>query len=226
MATDILGLSELAESQAGKYLTHNEALRQLEAILVRVLSRDNSGPPASPSAGDVYIVDVASGDWSTATVDDIAHYYSSAWHFYTPIEGLSVWCVADNLRVYYDGTDWAAYTPTASLPDHISGKTIDFDSEYDNGTISANTTIDWNNGNNQVVTLGASVTLTWSNMGVGHKQLRVLQDATGSRVPTLPSGKWAGGSAGTFSTAGDAEDILSIYYNGTSYYYQLTKGWA
>lgn len=32
--------------------------------------------------------------------------------------------------------------------------------------------------------------------------------------------------AGTFSTAADAVDLLSIYYDGSSYYYQLSKGWT
>ncbi len=111
MSTDILGLDELEESQASKYLTHNKALRQLEAELVRVLSRSNSGPPTSPSDGDVYIVDSLTGDWSTATLNDIAHYYSSAWHNYTPLEGLSLWCVDEGIRIKYTGSAWeAAYS--------------------------------------------------------------------------------------------------------------------
>jgi hypothetical protein len=108
----------------------------------------------------------------------------------------------------------------------IDADTVNFTSEYDNGVVSADATIDWANGNDQKITLGASITLTFSNMGVGHKQLKVIQDATGDRIPTLPAGKWPGGTAGSFSTAADAEDILSIFYNGTDYYYQITKGWS
>jgi hypothetical protein len=108
----------------------------------------------------------------------------------------------------------------------IDADTVDFTSEYDNGVVSANATIDWANGNNQKITLGASITLTFSNMGVGHKQLKVIQDATGGRIPTLPAGKWPGGIAGAFSTAAGAEDILSVYYDGASYYFQLVKGWS
>jgi len=108
----------------------------------------------------------------------------------------------------------------------IDADTVDFTSEYDNGVVSANATIDWANGNDQKITLGASITLTFSNMGVGHKQLKVIQDATGGRIPTLPAGKWPGGTAGSFSTAAGAEDILSVYYDGASYYFQLVKGWA
>ncbi len=128
----------------------------------------------------------------------------------------------------YVSKKWAPGTMANQNKDavDIDGGTISFATEHDNGTVSANTTIDFANGNNQVVTLGADVTMTFSNMGVGHKQLRVVQDGTGGRVPTLPAGKWPGGAAGSFSTAAGAEDILSIYYDGSSYYYQLSKGWA
>jgi hypothetical protein len=114
----------------------------------------------------------------------------------------------------------------AILPLAVIADYIDFRSEYDNGTVSSDTTIDWSNGNNQVVTLGADITLSFANMGVGHKQLRVVQDGTGGRTPTLPSGLWPGGSPGSFSSSAGAVDILSIYHNGVTYYYQLATDWA
>jgi len=104
--------------------------------------------------------------------------------------------------------------------------TASFEKEYDNGTVSSNTTIDFANGQNQVVTLGGDWTATWSFPGVGKYQLRVVQDGTGGRTLTLPTGKWPDGTADSFSTSADAEDILSIYYNGTDYYYQLSTAWA
>ena len=103
---------------------------------------------------------------------------------------------------------------------------IGFSSEYSNGSVSTNTEIDWANGNYQSATLGDSVTLTFANPVVGKLQLRVIQDGTGSRIPTLPSGKWEGGVAGTFSTSAGAIDILEIYFDGTNYYFTLTNGWA
>ena len=110
--TNILELPELSESQSGKYLTHNEALRQIEGMLVRVIDRNSGGPPGAPTNGNTYIVDVKSGAWNVAeaTVNDIAYYYGSAWHFYTPIEGVRVW-VNDEDKVYaYSGTAWTAIT--------------------------------------------------------------------------------------------------------------------
>lgn len=106
--TDILQIPEISESQSSKYVTHNEAIRQIEAILAGgIVDRDNGGPPGSPSNGDVYIVDNATGTWSAAGVNDIAYYYGSSWHFYTPVEGVRVWVKDENIEVIYDGNNWA-----------------------------------------------------------------------------------------------------------------------
>jgi len=104
--TPLLSIPEIRENQAGKYVTHNEALAIIEGLITRVLSRTNGGPPSDPSEGDTYIVDDNSGDWSDASVNDIAHYYSGYWHFLTPIEGLSIWCVDEGGTLYYDGIAW------------------------------------------------------------------------------------------------------------------------
>lgn len=109
MATDILTLDELTESQASKYLTHNTALRQIEGRTIRVLSRANGGAPGSPANGDVYIVDDASGDWDSGSLNDVAHYYSSAWHFSTPSEGWCLWCNDEDVLIVFNGSAWKAY---------------------------------------------------------------------------------------------------------------------
>ncbi len=106
MASPLYSLPEIQENQSGKYITHNEALALIEGLISRVLSRSNSGAPSSPFEGDTYIVDDNSGDWSAASIDDIAHYYSGAWHFLTPIEGLAIWCVDESGRIFYNGSSW------------------------------------------------------------------------------------------------------------------------
>jgi len=59
--TPLLKLPQIAENQGSKHITHNEALRQIEAVLVRVLSRAvDDESTLSPVDGDSYIVDAAS----------------------------------------------------------------------------------------------------------------------------------------------------------------------
>ena len=106
MSTEILTIDEVTSSQSDKFTTHNNGLRQLEGQTIRVLSRTNAGPPGSPTNGDTYIVDVASGTWASATVLDIAHYYGGAWNFYTPVQGVRLDVNDEDVIVKFDGVDW------------------------------------------------------------------------------------------------------------------------
>lgn len=100
-------------------------------------------------------------------------------------------------------------------------KNVRFASEHDNGNSGATPTVDWNNGNKQKITLSANATVTFTSLtdGVGNLLLRIVQDGTGSRTVTWPATvKWPGGTAPTLSTAASAIDIVSFYWDGTSYY--------
>lgn len=97
--------------------------------------------------------------------------------------------------------------------------------EYDNGSQSgASYTVDWNNANNQKITLNGNLTALAftdpSGPGVAHFQLMIFQDATGSRtIGSWPSSvKWVGGgSAPTLSTGASVRDVVTLYWNGTDY---------
>lgn len=66
--TPRLGLAEIAQNQASKYVTHNEALATLDALVApAVEDRDLDAPPSSPAEGALYIVGFAS--WAVAAVD-------------------------------------------------------------------------------------------------------------------------------------------------------------
>lgn len=96
------GMAEISEAQALKYLTHNSALRILDAVVqCTAIDRDLYVPPGAPSDGDTYIVgttDSTSDDWEGQD-DNIAYYQSSGWIFITPLEGWSVY-VQDEGLVY------------------------------------------------------------------------------------------------------------------------------
>ena len=61
-----LSLAYIAPQQAQKFITHNEALRDLDTLVqLSVLDRDLATPPGSPSAGDRYLVATSpTGAWS------------------------------------------------------------------------------------------------------------------------------------------------------------------
>lgn len=101
---------------------------------------------------------------------------------------------------------------------------LTFSSEQNDGNSGAGTkNIDWTTGNNHLLTLTGNPTLTFTTppgtTGTTHLTLRLVQDATGGRTITWPATvKWIGSSAPTLSTAANAVDIVTFYFNGTNYY--------
>jgi hypothetical protein len=106
--TPNLGLPQLAAAQAQKHVTHNEALRALDALVqLTVLDRDLAAPPASPSEGERFIVAAgASGDWAGHT-GDIAAWQDNGWQFYAPQTGWLAYVADEGRLVGWNGSAWA-----------------------------------------------------------------------------------------------------------------------
>ncbi|MGE0338118.1 MAG: DUF2793 domain-containing protein [Gammaproteobacteria bacterium] len=122
MATEVLGITELVDSQAAKYATHNEALRQLEGRMVRVKSRTTTAQPGSPAAGDTYILPTGATGTNWAGNDGkIAHYYGDTWKFWTPTEGTRVWVNDEDSVVAYTGSAWVLDTRMPMLSKSVAG---------------------------------------------------------------------------------------------------------
>lgn len=100
----------------------------------------------------------------------------------------------------------------------VSGlKTVGFNAEYDNGNSGASKTITLANGQKQKITLTGNATITVSATACtpGTYQLRLIQDATGSRTVTwsgLSATRWLGStSAPSINSAANGETIVNIF---------------
>jgi hypothetical protein len=107
MPTPNLALPLIAQGQAQKEITHNEALFSLDALVqTSVKSRTLATPPASPSSGDRYLVPAAAtGAWSGQT-DKIAFFHDGAWSFLVPIVGWRTHVEDERLVVHYADGVW------------------------------------------------------------------------------------------------------------------------
>ncbi len=83
------------------------------------------------------------------------------------------------------------------------------------------TTIDWKLGNKFEFTFGAqndTFTFTAPTKPC-NLLLKLIQDGTGSREATWPATvKWVGGTAPTLTTTASGVDIVSFFFDGTSYF--------
>src|SRR4051795_5176827 len=90
--TPNLGLPFIEGSQAQKHVTHNEALRILDAaIQVAVLDFTRTAPPSSPAEGERPVVAAgAPGAWA-GHGNAIATWQDGAWAFLVPKTGWCIW---------------------------------------------------------------------------------------------------------------------------------------
>jgi len=98
---------------------------------------------------------------------------------------------------------------------------------YDNGN-SGTATITPNVANGSVQKYTLTGNITWNAFGTpiaGQSITMILvQDGTGGR--TLTSTMKFAGSSKTLSTAASSIDIISVYYDGTTYYASINKAYA
>lgn len=200
--TDVLGLPTLTDQQASAETTHNEALYRLSVLAAgKIIDRDLTSPPGSPSASDAYIVgSSATGAWSTHD-NKIAYYYAGAWEFITPVEGLAMWVADEDVRVVWNSSAWCA----------LGGKQ----------TLTDGATINWNAslGAHATVTLGGNRTLAApTNLVPGILYtIAVKQDATGMRLLTWNAiFDFAAGVAPVLTVTANAKDTVSFCYDGTT----------
>jgi hypothetical protein len=85
--------------------------------------------------------------------------------------------------------------------------------------VTATSSVNWNVGNVQTLTLSSDQTLTFSNGQAGGEYTLILnQDSTGGRQVTWPASvKWVNGSSLNLSATSTGVDIVNFVYDGTNY---------
>ena len=108
--TPNLALPYLAPSQAQKHVTHNEALRMLDAVVqLSVADRTLTAPPATPAEGERHIVAAgATGAW-TGKGGQVAMWRDGAWGFAAPKLGWLAWVAAEGAIVVRGASAWSSY---------------------------------------------------------------------------------------------------------------------
>ena len=121
-----LDLPILAPSQAQKHVTHNEALRILDAVTqLAVLSDTFDTPQPDPAEGDRYLV-ATGGQAEWAGQDGmIASFEQGAWLFYAPKPGWRIYVIDSALLKAFDGAGWQVVG--GSLLENLTGLGIGSD---------------------------------------------------------------------------------------------------
>ncbi|MEM9733856.1 MAG: DUF2793 domain-containing protein [Pseudomonadota bacterium] len=118
--TPNLDLPYIMAGQAQKHVTHNEAIRTLDAVVqISVSSRAMAEPDANPAEGDRYLVPAgATGDFSGQD-HALAAYQDEGWIFRQPQNGWLAWVEDENLLAVFDGTAWSVASSDGTATDQL-----------------------------------------------------------------------------------------------------------
>lgn len=118
--TTHLLLPYILASQAQKHVTHNEALRLLDAIVqLSVMDRIRTAPPVSPTDGDRHIVaSGATGLWSGWDLN-VAFWVDGVWMRMVPRPGWLAWIADDAVFVVWNGSAWEPVGEPQDVSDAI-----------------------------------------------------------------------------------------------------------
>lgn len=203
--TPNLGLPFIMAAQSQKHVTHNEAIRALDALLqLSVLDRDLSAPPESPAEGARYIVGTSpTGAWS-GHAREVAAYQDGAWMFYAPLEGWITWVSDEDVAVVWSGSAWTALTTGEGGEGGGGGG-----GDGDFATLGINATADTTNR----LSVSADATLL-SHDGDDHR-LKISKAAAGDTASLLYQTAFSGRAE--LGLAGDDDFHFKVSADGSTW---------
>lgn len=200
--TPNLGLPYIMAAQSQKHVTHNEAIRALDAVVqLAVLDRDLAAPPDSPAEGDRYIVAASpTGDWDGQS-GNIAAFQDGAWAFLSPNEGWIAWIADEEAAVVWSNSGWTALT--------TSGGGGEGTEDGNFTTVGINATADATNR----LSLSSPATLL-NHAGAGH-QLKINKAAAGDTASLLYQSAFSGRAE--LGLAGDDDFRFKVSPDGSAW---------
>jgi len=199
--TTNLKLPYIMAAQAQKHVTHNEALRALDAVVhLGVSDRHLVAPPDTPSEGDRHIVAAdASGAWESRS-GQIAAFQDGAWAYFAPNAGWIAWVADENTALVFDGDAWVEFTGSDINPAQLVG---------------VNTTADITN---RLAVKSEAVLLSHDDItpGSGSFQLKLNKAAASDTASVLYQTGYSGRAE--FGTTGDDDFHIKVSADGAAWH--------
>ncbi len=204
--TPNLKMPNIEAAQAQKHVTHNEALRLLDALVqLSVNDRDLTTAPLSPGDGACYIVAAsATGTWAGKD-QQIAAWQDNAWSYYVPQEGWLAWVADEDKLLAWDGTVWSE---VSSGGGGGGGSTVL--NPADGGLVGINATATTTNR----LSVSSPATL-FNHEGNGHQQ-KINKNTPGDTASQLYQSGFSGRAE--IGLTGDDDFHFKVSPDGTSWY--------
>jgi len=194
--TAILSMPYIMPSQAQKHVTHNEAIKVLDAVVqLAVISMTQNAPPGSPAEGARYIVGPApTGLWA-GNPGKVAAWLDGVWEVFVPQTGWLAVVADQGIIVTYSGSTWTSATQNLPL-------------------VGVNTTADTNNR----LAVSSPATLL-NHAGNGH-QLKLNKNAVGDTGSVLFQTGFSGRAE--FGLAGSDDFSVKVSADGSAWNTAIT----
>ncbi|MCL7999379.1 DUF2793 domain-containing protein [Brucella sp. 21LCYQ03] len=172
--TPNLKLPYIMPSQAQKHVTHNEAIRLLDAVVhLSVQSRTQTAAPVTPAQGDRYIVAApATGTWANK-VGMIAFFVDGGWSFITVAKGWLAYIEDESSLFVFNGTSWES--TAGAPPENLSLSMLGIQATAD--AINR-------------LSISSQASL-FNNAGAGH-QMKINKNASADTASLLFQSGWTG----------------------------------
>lgn len=106
--TPLLSLPFIEAGQAQKHVTHNEALRILDALTQLAVADIRDEPPAEPQEGARHIVSASPAGDFAGHAKEVAAYQDGVWIFFAPRIGWRAWNADTEALLVWTGSAWSA----------------------------------------------------------------------------------------------------------------------
>lgn len=199
--TPNLKLPYILAAQSQKHVTHNEAIRALDALTqITVADRNLASPPASPVEGSRYIVAAGgAGAWAGQS-GRIAAWHDAAWMFYAPVEGWIAWIADEDIAVVWNGTSWTALSSGGGGGGSVNPTPL----------VGVNATADPTNR----LSVSSPASL-FNHAGSGH-QIKINKAAAADTASVLFQDAFSGRAE--FGLAGDDNFHVKVSPDGTTFF--------
>lgn len=193
-STPRLSLPYIQPAQAQKHVTHNEALKVLDAVTqLAVQSSTLTVAPATPAAGDCHLVGAGAGGIWAGLDGQIAVFDGLSWSYVIPRQGWRADVAADGRALRFNGSAWV---------DAVVLQNLD--------SLGIATTAD---STNRLAVASDAVLLT--HQGAGH-QLKINKFSPGDTASLLFQTNWSGRAE--FGTTGSDDFAIKVSADGNTYH--------
>jgi len=175
-----LSLPYIAPAQAQKHITHNEALKLLDALVHICVEGVINSLPANPAEGNCFIINAEENLPLASYNGHIVQYIDSAWVYFSPSSGWVAWQKDMQQILVYTNAAWLPLRQSDTAPFKHIGINTQPDSLHSLSVKGSRTLLDADTQGHRLkinkAETSETASLVFQNQYIGHAELGLTGD--------------------------------------------------